>query len=276
VVRVLWRIAAVSSLVGVASCLQDLPGPIDCPPAGAVEGRVEECVTALSAWFQTHDPDLENSCLDQPDYLGCYRGERDCACGSGECPVAEDACYPPGDCPPAVRERFPSAECMRLSPDDVGPELSEPEQCLCGCEECITVCDGKGPVWAQIELANLAGDGVVDPKGFLLLSISRLMPASGRLGVYMRARGRSYEFSEVQAGDSYLVSYPQEQLGIGDPRLIESLPRDMNDRFEELVLPQRTEYAWTSNDDRPGSIVIGSAVNAFTVLEIDCVVPFVY
>ena len=275
-VRVFFPLVALASLVA-ASCLDDLPAANDCPTPAVVDGRVEDCVTALGTWFANHESEFDptDGCLDDPEYLGCYRGKRDCACGSGECKVDADACYPPGDCPTAVRERFPSAECVRLSADDVGPELDEAEQCLCGCEDCITVCDGKGPVWSQVEIEKQFGEGVVDPKGFLWLSISRLMPASGRLGVYVRARGRSFEFGEVQASDSYLLAFPQEQLG-GDPRLIELLPRDMSDRFEELVLPERSEYAWTSNDDRPGSIVIGAAVNATTIVEIDCIVPFVY
>lgn len=274
--RAIAPFLAVAALAVVGSCLDDLAEPSDCPTPARIEGRVEDCIAAFGDWLGSNEIDFENSCLGDPSYMGCYRGNRDCSCNPNECKASEDACYPPGDCPPAVRERFPSAECVRLSADDVGPELTEPEQCLCGCEECITVCDGKGPVWSQVELYNPYTDDVYDKKGYLWLSIARLMPASGRLGVYVRARGRVFELPEATAGEVYLFAYPQEQLGEGMPAFIEQLPRDMADSFEELVLPEVSDYSWKTNDERPGSIVVSAALNAATMLEIDCIVPFVY
>ena len=55
------------------------------------------------------------------------------------------------------------------------------------------------------------------------------------------------------------------------------LPFDLDDRFEEVLLPPAGQavYSWSNADDKPGLAAIVAGRNTLTFMEIDCVVPFV-
>ena len=279
-------VAACGLATSLWGCLEDLPEQASCPAPPVVEGSVFDCVGEIATAFDGgFMPPPDNLCMiSDPSFTACYRGPSGCDCnteGRKDCVVAgdEEACFPNGDCPLKVREQFPDARCMTLQPDDIGPFSREPEQCLCGCEHCMSVCDGRGPVWSQFEFLDQQG-GSLDGKGILFFFISRHMPSKGTLGVYLRARGTSLGPLSEDGGASFP---PVLAVGPSDapPNLEEApvwvLPRDLDDRFSEVVLPAPGEqvYTWNSGDTKPGILSLYAGNNVITLMEIDCIVPFV-
>ena len=266
-------VATAGIATSMAGCLQDLSEPATCPAPPVVEGNVRDCFDAIMAANDAGQIDVDGSdlCLNRAPLAACYRGPSGCEFnGARDCLSPEDheACFPSGDCPAKVREQFPDARCVSLVAEDIGRGLAEPEQCLCGCELCMSVCDGRGPVWAQIEI--FTEDAFRDPRGYLSFDVVRHMPESGKLGVYVRARGL------VTAGGSpaYLAVMREAEQ---EPAAFWFMPFDLNDRFEEVLLPPAGQevYAWGNSASKPSWVFMGAGVNSLTLMEIDCVVPFV-
>jgi hypothetical protein len=278
-----------STLIGVAACLAipgclgELPEAEQCPSPAAVQGKAVDCLDVARAAILdgSYVLDPANLCLIEDAFNSCYRGSAGCSCNAGECLEADDsnACFPRDDCPPRIRELYPEAECKQLSADDIGPQLTEADQCLCGCESCIQVCDGRGPVWTQVETID-AMNMSTDPGGLLLFDVRRHMPSRGKLGLYVRARGFAFDLrnSEQKAANAP-VSPPFVSIAPaegGGTEIWETLPQELDDRFEEVVLPRNVEpYSWDNDDERPGLLVLSAGWNTATMMEIDCIVPFV-
>lgn len=203
--------------------------------------------------------------------MACLSGPRDCTCTAGECPEPREACFPPGDCPAEVRQHAADASCLRLEPVDFGGGLPSEFLCLCGCPGCAAVCDGKGPVM------GVAADGSTYASPAFLVDLSHVMPAQGRLGIYLRVRGLS------NAG---VVLARQAPDGSGDLEVLEApiyyVLTPLDSQFAELVLYDdllNDAYQWGRHEDRPVVIAIVPQSNAEqpipALFEIDCLVPFV-
>ena len=275
-------VAACGVATSLWGCLEDLPEGATCPTAPVVEGAAFDCLGTIAAAFDAGFMlDQQNLCMvSDPSFSACYRGPSGCECnteGTRDCVVVgeHEACFPNGDCPLKVREQFPDARCVSLQPDDIGPSQREPEQCLCGCEQCMSVCDGRGPVWSQFEL--IADGGYADEKGVLYFDIRRHMPSKGRLGIYLRARGTSWGLPGLPDGPPWLAVGPADVPPDPEQVPIWVLPRDLDDRFEEVVLPAPADqvYTWSNADTKPGIMGIFAGSNTITLMEIDCIVPFV-
>jgi hypothetical protein len=272
--------AALAGAVASASgCLDDLPEPARCPAVANVEGSVDACIDAITqASMNGWMPDPANLCTHEEEFTACYRGPGGCACNTDEegCRTADDseACFPSGDCPPRVRDQYPNARCVTLSSDDIGPGVQEPEQCLCGCEFCMSVCDGRGPIWSQLEYWTQA-TGYADPKGTLTFDVRRHVSTKGRLGVYIRARGTAVGAMEG-IGPPIVGVVPADQP-LEDGALLGALPSFLDNGFQEVVVPsaQADLYAWENGDAKPGILLMLGGINTLTLMEIDCIVPFV-
>jgi hypothetical protein len=247
--------------VGVAAgCIDDLPPPAACPPAA--RQAVGDCLTPLE--------DIEELGCLTPAQTECFTGPRpSCTCVSGECPTAPDACFPDGDCPTKIGETVgPGAACSRLASADFGKGLPSEYQCLCGCGGCAAVCDGAGPVFGITTDGNLG-------YGIPTVDIAGRMPSSGRLGIYLRVRGLSQtvllmfkgaDGEEVQLDTYYYVTI------------------QVSTEFTELVFFDQdflnlSAYAWQSEEEKPTLLAFFSdgqpEAPSVTLMEIDCVVPFV-
>ncbi|MEZ4295225.1 MAG: hypothetical protein R3B70_09640 [Polyangiaceae bacterium] len=247
-------LAGAGGMVLSGGCMADLPEALVCPPEAVYPG--DNCVPALE--------DVQPGCFDLSQ-MACLTGPRtSCTCIADECPAPEEPCFPEGDCPLEVTEAAGGdATCVHLAPKDIGGGLPSEFLCLCGCAGCASVCDGRGPVLGayndgQVGLAGIAFD------------VGSYMPSSGRLGVYMRERGLSASLLIVMIGEPdayevasyYFISSPigtafTSQIFYDDPFLGTS------------------EYRWSKAEDRPRLVLILPAENASSLMEIDCVVPFV-
>lgn len=252
------RALGVASIVGVlaaAACLEDLPAATECPPDA--QRGVGDCIA-------TFEEVTAAGCLG-PVQASCLLGETSsCACGADSCPEVEGACWPEGDCPPDVtRVAGDDARCVLLAGSDIGQGFPL-DQCLCGCPSCATVCDGKGIVLGQYAPTE-------EELGFpLTIKLPTGLPAKGRLGVQVRARGYAYAVVAV--------------LGAVEGTPISIWPLDeqlLSDRFETQVFWESTDYPdtpyrWSKPEDAPTAIVIAHqpSLDRPTLLEIDCVVPF--
>lgn len=239
-------------------CLDDLPPPLACPPDAVTEGG--SCVEGLQGAVP--------GCLTL-EQASCLTGPRtSCTCIADECPRPDEICAPEGDCPTEVFEVAPEARCVPLTPKDFGAGLPSEFQCLCGCAGCLAVCDGRGPV---LGVLNDGSDGYAP----VAVDIAAQMPDAGSLGVYLRLRGIATALLGVLKGADpnyelvayYLVSAPigtemESQVHYNDPLLGTS------------------EYTWSQAADKPTLLVIlpgegTPQTPALSLVEIDCVVPFV-
>jgi hypothetical protein len=280
--RLLSLLIAVVACLVTPGCLGELPAAAQCPSAAQTEGRAADCIgSVIEASQNGYMFDLSNLCLHEDAFNSCYR-PGGCACAADECLDADDsdACFPDDDCPPQVTELYPNATCKQLSADDIGPQLTETDQCLCGCERCMQVCDGRGPVWNQLEFIGPMGNPT-DPKGVLLFDVRRHMPAKGTLGLYIRARGLASDVrTPEQKGANAPLSPPYVAIVAaegGDAVGWDTLPAEIDERFEELVLPRSVAepYTWDSDDQRPGLLYFIPGMNTATTIEIDCIIPFI-
>lgn len=261
VLRGVW-VACGAVAAFVIGCLDDLPEAVECPPEAVYPG--ENCVSALG--------DVAPGCLDSGQ-VACLAGPRSsCTCIADECPASESACYPAGDCPAEVAEVGELAggapSCVHLAPGDIGSGLPSEYQCLCGCGGCMAACDGKGPV------LGVSNDGNV---GFapITIDLAGHMPASGRIGVFVRERGIAAALVVVMKGtpDAYEVLtyyYMTSPIGTELTSLV---------FYDDPFLGMK-EYSWSKEADRPTLLVIAadegsSEMPALNLMEIDCVVPFV-
>lgn len=136
---------------------------------------------------------------------------------------------------------------------------------------CIDVCDGVGPV------IGVNNDGVFDVSDLAVpaIEVGSLLPASGRLGLYIRARGLVNFAMVLVRGD------------INDPASIEQLDgfsvfQPAGDQFVDDVLYDQSlvgtsAFEWAHDDAKPTYVVIipGFGDEASTTLfELDCIVPF--
>jgi hypothetical protein len=266
-----------AAALALGGCLEDLPQAQLCPEAPARSGEAAACAEAIGAAVMNgYQFDLTDACLlDVESFTSCYRGPGGCACDERECtpPGAVDACFPQSDCPPLVRLHHPEARCVTLGRDDIGRGATEAEQCLCGCEACLGVCDGRGPVWGQVEAFDLQTNQYLDPQGFLYFDVLRSMPNKGRMGVYLRARGFATQVMNLESGPPFVGVVPSDG-SMGSWAL--PLPPLLADGFEELVLASQPEdlYAWDSDADKPSILGVAAGINTLTLMEIDCVIPF--
>lgn len=266
------RIASIGALgAAIASsfggCLEDLPAATECPPPA--ENAVGDCLHVFD--------DLTPNCMtDRPhaaELFSCMMGPRpSCACDALECPTTEASCYPEGDCPPEVIEVAGSkAKCLRLDAEDYGLGYDANQQCICGCAECASVCDGKGPTI-----------GVVDDGHhfyvYPLIDLSKHMPSSGKLGIYVRARG----VSNVQVA-SFTGAFPDNLVNTSIYYLTTPLDQFTSQVFYGKDFIGNTEpYAWSTEEEKPTVIALANSL-AMTVndppistfYELDCIIPFV-
>jgi hypothetical protein len=264
-------VAATAVLLGVAAwplcCLDDLPPPTVCPPEAAHEAK--DCLTPLEPVYAV--PPQPFGCLTQ-DQQQCLTGRRSsCTCQLDDCPSGEEAaCYPEGNCPPAViDEAGADAECIRLDPRDLGVGLPSEAQCLCGCFGCAAVCDGVGPVF------GIWTDGTLE-YGFPQIDIGPHMPSSGRLGVYVRLRGLANAALAVFTDDGVAPA--------PDLATYYYVLSPIDTEFRELIFYDQTffevpAYEWETEAMKPTllALIPGGTTDApgLTLVEIDCVVPFV-
>lgn len=242
-----------------AGCLDDLPEPLVCPPEPAYAG--ESCAPLLE--------EVGLGCL-LPEQMACLTGPREsCTCIADECPTPEQACYPEGDCPAEVKEAARGeAECLHLSPKEIGGGLPSEFQCLCGCAGCLAVCDGRGPV------LGVANDGSFEVAP-VVIDVAARMPEEGRLGVFMRARGLSGAALAVLKGNEpdyeiAMVYYISSPIGTEYTSQV----------FYDDPFLGTKEYEWTTAADRPTLIALFAGEGSpgapqLTLMEIDCVIPFV-
>ncbi len=208
----------------------------------------------------------ENNCTDHIDAFACYRGsDQPCTCNPDrECPQRDD-CHPAPNCPDEVIDRYPGARCIELTTEDIGPIAGPKEQCLCGCEACVTTCDGRGPIWSQIE------GPVQDGNGAFTFDLQRHLPSTGNVGFYVRGRGWTVasDANDPLAPFAALIGESDVLASVGQ------LPTMMDDRFEARLFPSDDLHRWSSPADRPALLVLVNNVNTFTHYEIDCVIPFI-
>lgn len=257
--------------LGLGACLPDLDEPAACPtPATEPLGDCSDAAIVA--------PGV--GCFD-PMQIACLRA--DCACTPAACPDDEAACFPDRDCPPLVRDEIgvSDAVCRRLDPAAIGiPEALDPSlHCTCGCADCMSVCDGRGPVFAVRFRKGMPGLVPIPP-----MVIEGLMPDAGRLGIYVRARGMGGLLVAPFTGDPEVLESWQV-VGEGDGLNLMSLqPRDT---FGERVFYRTINgdvYAWDRPEDKPTVLLLtGVEIDPDDpdepetrdlFVEIDCVVPF--
>src|SRR5262245_20988296 len=107
-------------------CLDDLPSPATCP--GEAQHDASDCVGAID---QVGTSPV-GRCFTLEE-MACLAGSRECTCLSDECPVPNEACYPPPDCPTAVTSEPAArdARCLRLDPSEIGAGFPSESQCVC-------------------------------------------------------------------------------------------------------------------------------------------------
>jgi hypothetical protein len=250
----------------VPACLGDLDPPTDCPAPAATP----DCLVLPEP--------TQIGCLGEAE-LGCFTSS--CACEGAACAPGTDSCYPEGDCPAAVLLEHPDAVCSRIASDAFGDfgVIDPGGYCVCGCVECLRVCDGKGPIIAVVN----AGDYFdVADFPFPLVAVGDAMPDSGSAGVYVRVRGSSVPFFTLLYAESDAA--PAEiDLAASYPIIV--LP---NDGFVERVgyrdLGTGEPYRWSDAGRQP--LFVGFLPNVdpdpeslsplpqLMVVEIDCIVPF--
>lgn len=246
------------------SCLDDLPPGTSCPPKA--NRQATDCVTGLVI--------AGPGCFDHTQ-VQCLAGSRtSCNCKSGECADNPDACYPTGDCPPAVTDGVSEkAECFKLEGSDIQGGVLSPSQCVCGCSDCAAACDGKGMVVGMF--IPPPGPGEMQEVGFpIVVDIRDRMPKSGRIGVYVRARGVSQMGLLVADED-----LPPEQTVVAGYTLESSINTG---EFTEQVLydipiAQLPAFEWKTKADAPTHLWLfhEPSETEVTLLEIDCIIPFV-
>lgn len=252
--------AATVVALGAAGCLEDLPQPLQCPPPAQVE--------ASGCGFIEPPPD---GCFT-PDQLSCLTGPRaQCACGGDECSTPSPACFPGEDCPPAVTAvAGDRVRCGRLGPAAIGGPLPAEQLCACGCARCMAVCDGIGPVFGATTNA------VADVSDFFVpfLRIAELLPAAGRVGVYLRVRGLANVVVLLLRGDpSNLETLEAVNGGY-------LLNNPLNESFTEQVLFDQPfvgidAYRWNDEASKPTVVsIMTGTTRTVELFEIDCVVPF--
>jgi hypothetical protein len=249
-------LAAMSS----ASCLEDLPEPLVCPPPA--RNAATDCLPAAS------NPVGMNGCFIEQD-LACLRGgtpPASCDCASNECPQEGDTCFPPGECPEAVRVAAgDEASCDRLTGSDIGRGLPGDTQCLCGCTRCATVCDGYGTIYA-----TFGPEGVA--KNFIVALTD--MPDAGQLGIYYRLRG-------IANMVTYVIRGPIEMFDIvGTYGTFEVSGDFVEQILYDVPVTSTPPYTWTQAADKPTALVVAPLeIEQDTgflaaITEIDCIIPF--
>lgn len=253
----------------LGGCLDELPEPAECPPpAQLAEGDCSAIDPPLTGCL----PPAEHACLAGP--------RSSCACGPDECPDDARGCFPNGDCPPeVVAVAGEGVRCLRLDDAHVGDLglLPPGHLCTCGCTRCLSVCDGKGPTVG----ATIVGDGVVDAEDvvFPLMRVDDLLPAAGRLGLYLRTRGTAATILYAYRGDPGANLEGLEQLGAGLLSAGAGAGFAGHVLWEELVddLGAPVPLTWSRAEDKPSLMVIlpNVTVSGPLLVELDCVIPFV-
>jgi hypothetical protein len=196
-----------------------------------------------------------------------------------ECPLSEATCFPAPDCPPEVTAVAPHARCTQVTADDIGDfGLVDPvSNCTCGCTECLSVCDGRGPTFG----VALNGDGALGAEDFFIpfTRIDRLMPNAGRFGLYVRLRGLSPLVLQVFKGD--VDGDPEGLVTLRSAIVPASVGSDYGAQvlFEEFLEGglETTPIQWTEAADRPSLLAFFPPLDrrGHTLVQIDCIVPFV-
>jgi hypothetical protein len=249
--------------LGLGACIDDLPDALSCPPSAQRVGT--DCLPTLEH--------LKNAgrCLAD-DEMSCLSGARpSCACQgvNRECPTPEPTCFPDGDCPQLVHSLAgDGVHCLRIDADKIGAGLSSAEQCLCGCAGCVSVCDGRGPIY------GILNDGTFqDFMTPLALDIADRMPSSGLLGVYVRVRGFANAIVGVAVKNEvrhlYYLTLPVA-------------PDFVEQAFTKNPFFDPDGYSWTREEDKPTALVVvplpldpSQFEVSVSLFELDCIVPFV-
>jgi hypothetical protein len=273
---------AVTGLGLVLACLPDLPGATLCPPSATSESCVGAAVGpggALGNGPGGNGPPslggagpgggpvgagqvggVAGACLSSA-VLGCVSRQRGgCSCDRArECPSDTRACWPSGDCPPQVRNTVADARCFGAPYENVSPGLG-PAECQCGCAGCAAVCDSIGPVLgAAASLASTDG-GLASTPGSLAVSLAGLgLPANGRLGVYVRARGHGSLSFQFPPGATAVAPGPAQIDG--------------DQGFVEVVALPSGLPASGASSPLPDELEVGAL--APNGIEVDCVIPLV-
>jgi hypothetical protein len=139
----------------------------------------------------------------------------------------------------------------------------------------VTTCDGKGTIFGVYD------DGAAPDRRQLQgpkLDLRGLMPASGKLGLYVRGRGWA-SIAAVVTRDPMLAN--------NDTAYFLALLNDFSaaiafspaDEGGEVNAVYPRPYGWSSEDEAPGDVMFLMTFDdfAFTggIVEIDCVIPFV-
>ena len=270
--RLVLGLAALSAIALTAvACIDDLAAPTACPAEPKHAGK--SCADAIT------DPPLGCMSYDfaakveTPERVECLTGPRaTCRCTSKDCPPKAGACNPDGDCPKAVRDEAPEASCKRLLPEAVGADLPTDSMCMCMCAGCAAVCDGVGPV------IGVSTEKDVQPAP-VLFEFGDRMPASGRLGLYMRIRGLANTRVVLFKGPTAKLD---ELQVIPDPSYV-TLNELGNEFVEQILFSDEFlgvhAYTWKTAADKPTAAAVFPTIDqdgpGLALFELDCLVPFV-
>jgi hypothetical protein len=244
-------IPSLVAALALSACLADLPAATQCPPVA--KHVASDCKPALL------QGGAAPGCAIDPTTVSCLTGSRaSCECGANECPTDRGACFPAGDCPRFVTDSVRgSVTCLHLAPEAI---VGGTSSCTCGCAACASTCDGMGPVIAtHLASTNPAPALRVD-------NLNLLLPASGKIGLYLRVRG-------FVTGDSPGVAiFPSAP---GAPAFSKGIAPTSESQFTDvLAYDPATSLSWTTAEDRPTQLALFTQQGA-SILEVDCIVPFV-
>lgn len=225
-------VACVATITSSFACLSALPAPLACTDEAPYRYCQPVAVTPGA-------PSGGGCSLATSACLVAERGG--CTCeAAGECLRTAEDCHPPPDCPPEIRDAVPGARCLGTRAS-FGPS---PNACTCGCASCASACDGRGPIFGARQTLRVTLED---------------MPSTGKLGVYVRARGIG-AFGTIIVGATPTPIAPIPAGGAAG---------NFRDLFPAGV--STPAHAWSAGQ-APRAVDL--AVQDPAELEIDCVVPF--
>ncbi len=310
--QLLLAVAATVGVLGVGACLDALPPAVVCEaPSRVIDGVCVACAAPLvfvgddcvecpppaqvpnRSCFDTVNnlPQDADGCIGEiADGFGCVAGDPpDCACDPDDC-TETLSCFGDGSCPPDVVASAPNATCLPLTESEwsyfaypFADANHDTTDCVCNCIRCAAQCDGKGTAFGVFE------DGAPPYTRYLqgpAIDLRGLLPASGKLGFYVRARG--------WAGSMVAIVTHDLALGTFDTAYYLPVLNDFSEPIaygptdEGAVIdpdgpapepPYPAPYAWTRSEDAPTHVILALTPNAefpsSGLVDIDCIIPFV-
>lgn len=296
---VAWAVVG-SGVLAASACLEPLPEPTSCeeparvidgacvpcdPPRLFVEDTCTLCPPTPELLFERCVPRAftdygvpPNGCLAADGVVERYDCVTDhdparCECDAAAIEAsAQPSCYSDGTCPGAVLALGSNAQCFPFEPEDVRwfGAISH-EGCDCGCIENLARCDGKAFAFGGYSDAS---EPLPDFDA-ITIDLGDKLPDSGTAGVYMLVRGFATPFylqygkaaAALTAWGFYVITDSVQQIGYGPDQ----------DGFQVDLLDP---YSWKDASGRPDTLYVipPPAVEregVVTLLEIDCIVPFV-